>query len=117
MNCKGRYIVTDCLALPRCPAEAIGYSKAIPAFLDPALKKADLRHGVSFASAASGYDDFTANLSVSSLELVLFYHLNAEELSPSYLPEFLQNRKLSKDSPATRVDRLAVVVTECAIGE
>ncbi|XP_065877216.1 GDSL esterase/lipase At5g45950 isoform X1 [Euphorbia lathyris] len=44
-------------------AEAIGYTKAIPAFLDPNLKPSDLLHGVSFASAASGYDDFTANLS------------------------------------------------------
>ncbi|WCJ27131.1 GDSL esterase/lipase At5g45950 [Euphorbia peplus] len=44
-------------------AEAIGYTKEIPAFLDPNLKPRDLLHGVSFASAASGYDDFTANLS------------------------------------------------------
>ncbi|KAF4388836.1 hypothetical protein F8388_019015 [Cannabis sativa] len=44
-------------------AEAIGYTKTIPAFLDPDLKDADMVHGVSFASAASGYDDFTANIS------------------------------------------------------
>ncbi|KAB5560656.1 hypothetical protein DKX38_005613 [Salix brachista] len=44
-------------------AEALGYTKIIPAFLDPNLKPADLLHGVSFASAASGYDDLTANLS------------------------------------------------------
>lgn len=45
-------------------AEAIGYTKIVPAFLDPNLKPKDLLHGVSFASAASGYDDLTANLSV-----------------------------------------------------
>lgn len=44
-------------------AEVIGYTNALPAFLDPNMKKEDLLHGVSFASAASGYDDLTANLS------------------------------------------------------
>ncbi|KAL6129993.1 hypothetical protein ACLB2K_068375 [Fragaria x ananassa] len=43
--------------------EAVGCTKSIPAFLDPNLKAADLLHGVSFASAASGYDDLTANFS------------------------------------------------------
>ncbi|CAN1853948.1 GDSL esterase/lipase At5g45950 [Linum perenne] len=44
-------------------AEALGFTKIIPAFLDPRLKPADLLHGVSFASAASGYDELTANYS------------------------------------------------------
>ncbi|PON57394.1 Lipase [Trema orientale] len=44
-------------------AEAIGYTKIVPAFLDPNLKESDMVHGVSFASAASGYDDYTANIS------------------------------------------------------
>ncbi|KAI9120689.1 hypothetical protein K1719_007722 [Acacia pycnantha] len=44
-------------------AEAVGYRRIVPAFLDPNLKPSDLPHGVSFASAASGYDDFTANIS------------------------------------------------------
>ena len=44
--------------------EALGYTKIVPAFLDPNLKPKDMLHGVSFASAASGYDDLTANLSV-----------------------------------------------------
>lgn len=48
------------------PAEVVGYTKTIPAFLDPNLKSADLPRGVSFASAASGYDDLTANFSVNS---------------------------------------------------
>ncbi|KAB5561737.1 hypothetical protein DKX38_006694 [Salix brachista] len=38
-------------------AEAFGYTKIILAFLDPNLKPADLPHGVSFASAASGYGE------------------------------------------------------------
>ncbi|XP_048229612.1 GDSL esterase/lipase At5g45950 isoform X2 [Ricinus communis] len=54
--CNGR-LATDFIA------EAIGYTKAIPAFLDPHIKPVDLLHGVSFASAASGYDDLTANIS------------------------------------------------------
>ncbi|KAM7525056.1 hypothetical protein LguiA_014958 [Lonicera macranthoides] len=45
-------------------AEALGYEKIIRGFLEPQLKKEDLLHGVSFASAGSGYDDLTANLSV-----------------------------------------------------
>ncbi|KAH9748918.1 GDSL esterase/lipase [Citrus sinensis] len=44
-------------------AESFGFTNAIPAFLDPTIKKIDLLHGVSFASAGSGYDDLTANLS------------------------------------------------------
>ena len=45
-------------------ADTIGYNKIIPGFLDPQLKEAEMVHGVSFASAASGYDDYTANISV-----------------------------------------------------
>lgn len=45
-------------------AEAMGYPP-IPAFLDPTLTQADLPRGASFASAGSGYDDLTANISVS----------------------------------------------------
>ncbi|KAF6175707.1 hypothetical protein GIB67_022709 [Kingdonia uniflora] len=43
-------------------AEAIGFTKIIPGFLDLHLKKENLLHGVSFAFAASGYDELTANL-------------------------------------------------------
>lgn len=53
------------------PAEAIGYTKVIPAFLDPNLKATDLLYGVSFASADSGYDDLTANLSVSLSNILM----------------------------------------------
>ncbi|KMT04559.1 hypothetical protein BVRB_8g182180 [Beta vulgaris subsp. vulgaris] len=46
-------------------AEALGLAVAIPAFLDPNTTKVDLLHAVSFASAGSGYDDLTANLTSS----------------------------------------------------
>lgn len=44
--------------------EALGISNNIPAFLDPSLTPEQLRHGVSFASASSGYDEMTASFSV-----------------------------------------------------
>lgn len=42
----------------------MGFGETVPAFLDRNLKTIDLFHGVSFASASSGYDDLTANFSV-----------------------------------------------------
>ncbi|KAJ6767020.1 GDSL ESTERASE/LIPASE [Salix purpurea] len=67
-------------------AEALGYTKIIPAFLDPNLKPADLLHGVSFASAASGYDDLTANLSQvlpvsKQIEYLKHYKLHLSRLN------------------------------------
>lgn len=44
-------------------AEALGYVNMTRGFLDPQINKVDLLHGISFASAGSGYDDLTANLS------------------------------------------------------
>ncbi|KAM5588084.1 GDSL esterase/lipase [Rosa sericea] len=66
-------------------ADAVGYTKTIPAFLDPNLKPADLPHGVSFASAASGYDDLTANFSnvlplSRQLKSFMHYKLNLTRL-------------------------------------
>ncbi|KAL8032506.1 hypothetical protein ABFX02_13G100700 [Erythranthe guttata] len=54
--CNGR-LATDFIA------GAFGYTNLVRAFLDPAITKKDLLHGVSFASADSGYDELTANLS------------------------------------------------------
>ncbi|KAI6703680.1 hypothetical protein NL676_012816 [Syzygium grande] len=76
--CNGR-LATDFIA------EALGYTKAIPAFLDPKLTRSELLHGVSFASAASGYDDFTANISSvlpvsKQLEYFLHYKLHLSKL-------------------------------------
>ncbi|TXG47507.1 hypothetical protein EZV62_026801 [Acer yangbiense] len=68
--CDGR-LATDFIA------DEFGFTNAIPAFLDPKINNEDLLHGVSFASAGSGYDDLTANLSkVLSVpqQLVYFKH-------------------------------------------
>lgn len=46
-------------------AEALGYRNIIKAYLDRNLMEVDLLHGVSFASGGSGYDDFTAKVTVS----------------------------------------------------
>ncbi|CAM0912312.1 unnamed protein product [Alopecurus aequalis] len=42
-------------------ADKLGIQRTIPGFLDPTLKLGQLRKGVSFASAGSGYDDITAS--------------------------------------------------------
>lgn len=68
--CDGR-LATDFIA------EAMGFGETVPAFLDRTLKPIDLLHGVSFASASSGYDDLTANLSkVLSLPKQLEYFMH-----------------------------------------
>lgn len=62
-----RDLTSRCLIFP---AESIGNTTStIPAFLDPDLKKEELLYGVSFASAASGYDDLTANLTVNDYSI------------------------------------------------
>ncbi|KFK31504.1 hypothetical protein AALP_AA6G121100 [Arabis alpina] len=52
----------DGLLAPDFIAEAMGHPP-VQAFLDPTLTQTDLPHGASFASAGSGYDDLTANIS------------------------------------------------------
>ncbi|XP_055806471.1 GDSL esterase/lipase At5g45950 [Solanum dulcamara] len=44
-------------------AEALGFVNMTRGFLEPQINKVDMLHGISFASAGSGYDDLTANLS------------------------------------------------------
>ncbi|KAA8515187.1 hypothetical protein F0562_018366 [Nyssa sinensis] len=66
-------------------AEALGYGNIIRGFLDPQINKEDLLHGVSFASAGSGYDDLTANLSSvlpvsKQLEYFLHYKIHLRQL-------------------------------------
>ncbi|KDP21040.1 hypothetical protein JCGZ_21511 [Jatropha curcas] len=75
-------------------AEAIGYTRAIPAFLDANIKPTDLLHGVSFASAASGYDDLTANLSnvlpvSKQLEYFKHYKLHLSQLVGKNKAEYI----------------------------
>jgi hypothetical protein len=47
-----------------CAAERLGIARTIPGFREPRLRPRQLRRGVSFASAGSGYDDATARISV-----------------------------------------------------
>ncbi|XP_034672325.1 GDSL esterase/lipase At5g45950 [Vitis riparia] len=80
-------------------AEALGYRNIIPAFLDPHIQKADLLHGVSFASSASGYDDLTANLSnvfpvSKQLEYFLHYKIHLRQLVGKKKAEEILGRAL-----------------------
>lgn len=47
-------------------SEAFGLKPAIPAYLDPSYSISDFATGVTFASAATGYDNATSNVLVSS---------------------------------------------------
>lgn len=49
--------------VPDLLASALGIKEFIPPFLDPHLSDSELRTGVSFASAGSGYDDLTTEVS------------------------------------------------------
>eukprot|EP01018_Ginkgo_biloba_P004759 Gb_24154 [translate_table: standard] len=60
-------------------AAGLGLKETLPAFLDPQLKPADLLTGVSFASAATGYDNLTAKISV------LFFVISHDPLHFSLL--------------------------------
>lgn len=65
--------------------EAFGYKNIIRGFLEPNIDKEDLLHGVSFASAGSGYDELTANLtnvlSVSKqVEYLMHYKIHLRQL-------------------------------------
>ncbi|KAG9455119.1 hypothetical protein H6P81_008023 [Aristolochia fimbriata] len=53
--CNGR-VATDFIS------EALGIKPAVPAYLDPTYGIADFATGVSFASAATGFDNATANV-------------------------------------------------------
>ncbi|KAG9439658.1 hypothetical protein H6P81_019823 [Aristolochia fimbriata] len=53
----GRF--SDGRLVPDLVASALGIKEAVPPFLDPKLSDEDIRTGVCFASAGSGYDDMT----------------------------------------------------------
>ncbi|XP_022731827.1 GDSL esterase/lipase At2g30310-like [Durio zibethinus] len=57
----GRF--TDGKLVPDFVASSMGIKEAVPPFLQPNLSEDELRTGVSFASAGSGYDDLTTTLS------------------------------------------------------
>ncbi|KAL1289117.1 hypothetical protein HN51_057900 [Arachis hypogaea] len=74
--------------------EAMGFRKIVPPFLDPNLKLEDLPYGVSFASAATGYDDLTANISnvlpvSKQLEYFEHYKIHMRKLLGEKRAEFI----------------------------
>ncbi|XVE80961.1 hypothetical protein DITRI_Ditri15bG0023700 [Diplodiscus trichospermus] len=58
---SGRF--SDGKLVPDFLASFLGIKDAVPPFLDPNLSDDELRTGVSFASAGSGFDDLTTTLS------------------------------------------------------
>ncbi|KAL2341816.1 hypothetical protein Fmac_009756 [Flemingia macrophylla] len=80
-------------------AETLGYRKVVPPFLDPNLKPEDLPYGVSFASAATGFDDYTAEvsnvLSVSKqLEYFEHYKIHLRKVVGVARAEFITRNAL-----------------------
>lgn len=59
-------------------SEALGVKPTIPAYLDPAYNISDFATGVTFASAATGYDNATSNVlvSVEPILITLLLHTN-----------------------------------------
>ncbi|RWR89640.1 GDSL esterase/lipase [Cinnamomum micranthum f. kanehirae] len=79
-------------------AEDLGFERIVPGFLDKrGLNKEELLHGVSFASAATGYDDLTANftnvLSISKqIVYLMHYKIQLRELvGPKREEEIVRN--------------------------
>ncbi|KAK9085435.1 hypothetical protein Sjap_025846 [Stephania japonica] len=77
-------------------AEALGYAAVVPAFLDPNVKTESLSRAVSFASAASGYDDLTANLTNvlpvwKQLEYLKHYIIRMRRLMNGETKEMIKN--------------------------
>lgn len=82
-------------------AEALGYTKAVPAFLKPRLRRKDILHGVSFASADSGYDDLTANLnSVLSLSKQVDYYLRQYKIKLAKLVGVRKSQEIIRNAVA-----------------
>ncbi|KAG1334964.1 GDSL esterase/lipase [Cocos nucifera] len=91
--CNGR-LATDFIA------EAFGISKSVPAFLAPDLSPEQLQHGVSFASASSGYDEFTASIAnvlpfSKQLEYLMHYKIHLRtKVGPAKTEQTVKNALL-----------------------
>nr|CAD1822335.1 unnamed protein product [Ananas comosus var. bracteatus] len=85
--CDGR-LATDIFS------EKVGSTKVIPAFLDPNLKPEQLKYGVSFASAASGYDELTSKEIIKDAVFVISAGTN--DLLQSYLSMNQPNQTMPK---------------------
>ncbi|CAK7349054.1 unnamed protein product [Dovyalis caffra] len=78
-------------------SQALGLKSAVPPYLDPAYNISDFAVGVTFASAATGYDNDTSRvLSVIPLwEQLLFYKGYQKKLR-AYLGESQANQTISE---------------------
>lgn len=53
----------------------MGIKESVPAYLDPTLGLEDLLTGVTFASAGSGFDPVTAEITVPNLNPVTYVYM------------------------------------------
>ncbi|MBA0686442.1 hypothetical protein Goari_014044 [Gossypium aridum] len=77
-------------------SDAFGLKPAIPAYLDPSYSISDFATGVTFASAATGYDNATSNvLSVIPLWKQLEHYKNYQKKLRAYLGDRKANGVIS----------------------
>lgn len=78
-------------------AESFGIKEFVPAYLDPKYNISDFATGVSFASAATGYDNATSDvLSVIPLWKQLEYYKDYQKNLSSYLGETKAKETISE---------------------
>ncbi|WCJ37475.1 GDSL esterase/lipase At2g04570 [Euphorbia peplus] len=78
-------------------SETMGLKPTIPAYLDPAYNISDFAVGVSFASAATGYDNATSDvLSVIPFWKQLEYYKSYQTRLKAYLGEATANQRISE---------------------
>ncbi|XVE72473.1 hypothetical protein DITRI_Ditri11bG0041900 [Diplodiscus trichospermus] len=78
-------------------SEAFGLKRTIPAYLDPAYTISDFATGVTFASAATGYDNATSNvLSVIPLWKEVEYYKDYQRKLRAHLGDLKANDVISQ---------------------
>ncbi|KAH7533402.1 hypothetical protein FEM48_Zijuj04G0127000 [Ziziphus jujuba var. spinosa] len=78
-------------------SEALGIKPTIPAYLDPAYHISDFATGVTFASAATGYDNATSDvLSVIPLWKQLEYYKEYQQKLKAYLGDPAASERISE---------------------
>lgn len=76
-------IATDFISL------ALGVKPTIPAYLDPAYNISDFATGVTFASAATGYDNATSDVLVSVEPIIITILLYTNKVLVNYHSQFV----------------------------
>ncbi|XP_057956691.1 GDSL esterase/lipase At2g30310-like [Malania oleifera] len=95
----GRF--TDGKMVPDMLASSLGIKDTVPPFLDPNLTDDDVKTGVDFASAGSGYDDLTTSLSG-----VIAVSKQAE-----YLKDYVERlKRIVGEGEATKILNCALVL-------